>query len=232
MDMVSYFDAYVRCGLQPIPLYPGTKIPMESGWQGDWSVDRYRNHFLVTPNINIGILLGNIIDVEGDDKNANERIFELTRNSPHPMFRSSKSIHHLFVSPDPKITVCKVGHIEFRGQRHQSALPPSIHESGVKYAWLKDSAFPPPVMPRPLAQFLLEHKKTTQKVKPLANGRKSNHMETHCNKCKGKQFIHKKRLILEVRAFSTLGTKWLCHRCREVDVRPICRELRQSCQDL
>lgn len=231
MDMVDYFDAYVRCGLKPLPLYAGTKIPVRKDWQIEWTADKYRNYFLVTPNLNIGILLGDIIDVEGDDMPANERIFELARNTPHPMFRSNKSIHHLFISPDPKITVCKVGHIEFRGQRHQSAIPPSVHKSGIKYAWLKDSTFPPPPMPRLLTEFLFQHRQEIHRAKPRSNGKKSNHTATVCNKCERKVFVHKKRLVLEVKAFRTLDLKWTCQNCRTVDVRPLCRQIRQSCQD-
>lgn len=232
MDVVHLFDSYVRCGLKPLPLIPGTKIPLVKDWQIDWSVDKYRNFFIVTPNVNMGILLGDIIDVEGDDQTANDLISDLARNIPHPMFKSSKSVHHLFVSPDPTITICKVGCIEFRGHRHQSVIPPSVHSSGVTYKWVKGSAFPAPPMPRRMVDFLYAHRKSIHHAQPRTNGKKANHALSICNDCKGKNFLHKKRLVLEVRAFAVLGQKWTCRKCRTVDVRDLCREIRdQSSQD-
>ncbi len=233
MDIVSLFDSYVKCGMKPLPLIPGTKIPFVRDWQMEWSVEKYRNIFISNPDANIGVLLGNIIDVEGDDTFANELISELTRNTPHPTFKSSKSVHHLFISPDPTITICKIGAIEFRGHRHQSVIPPSTHVSGVEYKWLKGSTFPPPHMPQRLIDFLYTHKKSIRNEKILVNGKKSNHVETFCNKCRKKNFLHKKRLVLEVRAFSILGQKWQCQKCRTVDVRALCRQVRnQRSQDL
>lgn len=232
MDIVDLFDSYVKCGFKPLPLHPGTKIPVVSDWQLNWSAQKYRSLFVSTPKANIGVLLGDIIDVEGDDKLANEVIFEMVRNVPHPMFKSSKSVHHLFISPDPSITICKVGAIEFRGHRHQSVIPPSIHKSGVEYKWLKDSSFPPPPMPQRMIDFLYEHRKKIHRSKPKVAGKKSGHTLTICTNCKSKNFLHKKRLVLEVRAFRGLGLKWQCQGCRKIDVRQLCREIRdQSCQD-
>lgn len=228
MEIVDLFDSYVKCGLKPLPLHPGTKIPVLKDWQNDWSVHKYRHFFAENPRLNIGILLGNIIDVEGDSQIANDAIFDFVRHTPHPMFKSSKSVHHLFVSPDPSITICKIGAIEFRGHRHQSVIPPSVHKSGIEYKWLKDSAFPPPPMPQKLIDFLYEHRKDIRHVKPKPNGKKSNHAMTFCNTCKRKNFLHKKRLVLEVRAFATLGLKWQCQKCRTVDVRPLCRDIRDQ----
>lgn len=230
MEMADVFDAYVRCGMRPIPLYPNTKIPMNRDWQTGWSADRYRDFFIITPNCNIGLLLGEIIDVEGDSEFANDQIKDLVRGVPHPMFKSSKSVHHLFISPDPTLTICKVGDIEFRGCRHQSVIPPSKHESGANYAWLKGSTFPAPPIPTRLWEFMMENRKKIKRVKPplTSTGKKANHVQTTCNKCKRKEYLHKKRLVLEVRAFRAMKLLWQCHKCRAVDVRPICRELRDQ----
>ena len=229
MDILDLFDSYVKCGLKPLPLHTGTKIPVLKDWQQDWSVQKYRHFFAENSRLNIGILLGDIIDVEGDDDTANEVIFDFVRNTPHPMFKSSKSVHHLFVSPDPSITICKIGKIEFRGHRHQSVIPPSTHKSGIEYKWLKGSAFPAPPMPQRMVNFLYEHKQAIHRDKrQRTNGKKSGHAMTFCTACKRKNFLHKKRLILEVRAFATLGLKWQCQNCRTVDVRDICREIRDQ----
>jgi hypothetical protein len=232
MEIVDFFDSYVKCGLKPIPLRPGSKIPVLKDWQQDWSIQKYRHFFADNPRLNIGVLLGNIIDIEGDSEIANDVIFDFVRHTPHPMFKSSKSVHHLFISPDPTITICNIGDIEFRGHRHQSVIPPSVHKSGVEYKWLKESAFPPPPMPQRMIDFLYDHRKDIHHAKIRRNGKKSNHAMTFCTVCKRKNFLHKKRLVLEVRAFTTLGLKWQCQDCRNVDVRQLCREIRnQSPQD-
>lgn len=226
MEMIDYFDAYAACGLKPLPLYPKTKIPMFKGWQDDWSLEKCRNYFLTDNNINIGILLGDVVDVEGDSDFANARIFDLTRGVPHPMFRSSKSVHHLFLTPDPRLTVLCVGEIEFRGHRHQSALPPSTHVNGVQYAWLKGSEFPPPRMPERLLELFKENWRGVKRKPQRPTKKKSGHSQTECNRCKRRVFIHRTRLVLEVKAFRSLNMKWLCQKCRPVDVRDLCREIR------
>jgi hypothetical protein len=228
-NIADLFDSYVKCGFKPLPLHKGTKIPVVSDWQTDWSVQKYRHFFVDNDQLNMGILLGDIIDVEGDDELANEVISEFVRHTPHPMFKSSKSIHHLFLSPDPTITICKVGKIEFRGHRHQSVIPPSVHMNGVEYKWLKGSEFPAPPMPQKMVEFLYKHRKVIKRAKRFKpQGKKSGHASTLCTKCNAKCFIHKKRLILEVRAFATLGRKWQCQKCRDVDLRQLCREIRDQ----
>lgn len=229
MEIADYFEAYVTCGFKPIALYPGTKIPVFRDWQIQWSADKYRQVFNQTPDSNMGFLLGDIMDVEGDTEEANEMIFDLARHCPHPMFKSSKSVHHLFLSPDPNITICKFDGIEFRGRRHQSVVPPSIHSTGKVYEWLKKSTFPAPPMPTGLVNLLYSHYRQIKKTKHVnQQEKKANHTNTACNSCRRKSYIHKKRLVLEVRAFQSLGQKWQCHNCRTVDVRPICRKVKNQ----
>ena len=228
MDIVNYFEAYVTCGFQPIALHPRTKIPVFRDWQLEWSIKKYREVFCGNPESNMGFLLGNIMDVEGDTEEANEILADLTRHCPHPMFKSNKSVHRLFLSPDPNITICKFNGIEFRGRRHQSVVPPSIHTSGTVYEWLKKSTFPAPAMPTALVNLLYSHYRQIKKGRPSFNGKKANHISTACNGCKRNSYLHKKRLVLEVRAFQSIGQKWQCQKCRTVDVRPICRQIRDQ----
>jgi hypothetical protein len=228
MDIANYFEAYLTCGFNPIALYPGSKIPVFKDWQVDWSADKYRAAFDQMPDANMGFLLGTVMDVEGDTEEANEMIFDLTRHCPHPMFKSNKSCHHLFLSPNPNITICKFDGIEFRGRRHQSVVPPSVHKSGKVYEWLKKSTFPAPPMPTALVNLLYSHYRDIKTAKPQQNGKKANHTASLCNECGRRSYIHKTRLVLEVRAFASLDQKWQCQKCRKVDVRPICRKVRDQ----
>ena len=103
-DLVGFFDEYVQCGLQPIAIYKGDKCPIGKLWNQNWSVQRWRPMFEQTNDLNMGILLGNIVDVEGDTDQANENLSDMIGDLPHPMFKSSKSIHHIFLNPDENLT--------------------------------------------------------------------------------------------------------------------------------
>jgi len=104
MRLIEHFDAYVRAGLKVIPLYARTKIPVGKNWNKDWNHDWCRWSLTQFPESNLGLLLGEIVDVEGDDDESNALLKYLVGDTPHPMYCSSKSIHHLFLNPDPKLT--------------------------------------------------------------------------------------------------------------------------------
>ena len=89
MDLIRYFDKYVEIGLKPIPIYKFQKCPVSDGWNKDWSIDRWRPYFN-TNELNIGILLGDIIDVEGDSDEANDLLERMIDGCSRPRFRSSK----------------------------------------------------------------------------------------------------------------------------------------------
>lgn len=227
MNKTEYFDRYVEAGLKVIPLYARSKIPVWPRWNGGWDRDRCRKYIVESPDCNLGILLGEIVDVEGDTDDANSYLNSLLRNYQHPQYRSSKSIHHLFLNPDPRLTSTRFNGLEFRGWKHQSVLPPSVHESGTNYHWLSDSVFTIPRMPPDLYRYYMENRPVPKKSKSK-NYLKPGHRRTLCTKCAGAQFIHEKRLKLEVMAFAEFNMKWQCHGCRPVDVRPTCRRIRKS----
>ena len=89
-------------------------------------------------------------------------------------------------------------------------------------------------MPEELLNFYLKNcfEKPKQQSKPKPASRKirlkEGHTKTHCNCCSNKYFIHKKRLMLEVRAFRNFNLKWLCRSCREIDLRDSCRQIRKE----
>ena len=214
--ILSQFDELVEKGIQVIPLWHNTKVPMCKGWT-NWDKDASRETLQRWPEANIGILLGKVIDVEGDSRAANDKILSLIGNYPHPSYNSTKSIHHLFLNPDPKLNILKHRDIEFRAHKHQSVLPPSHHQ-GVHYQWTDVCEFPIPEMPESLYQFYKTIKKAKRRkvIKP-------GHIMVRCGKCAKKNFVHKKRFELELSVFKKLGDKWQCRYCRELDLRPICR---------
>lgn len=218
MNILAWYDVYISKGFQIIPLHPVKKSPILKKWNINWNEDYMRNIFCKIPKSNMGFLLGNIMDVEGDTIAANKRLMKITRNCPHPMYSSSKSIHHLFLNPNPSLTIAKFKGIEFRGKSHQSVLPPSYHKNGERYSWLPESRFPIPKMPESVLTLL---KITQSKEKP---GSKA----VFCFCCDIKYTLHGKRLALEIEAFKVLKQKWQCRKCRKIDVRPLCREIRKK----
>lgn len=220
MQISTYFDLYAVQGLKVIPLKPYSKIPVAKNWNKHWSEDWNREYIQNNTNCNIGLLLGTVMDVEGDTVKANKLLLKLTEGYPHPMYSSAKSIHHLFLSPDPKTRIIKFQGIEFRGQNHQSVLPPSKHKNGDVYKWISESRFPIPKMPYSLLSLFKKAKlRKHNLIKP-------GHMQTYCGKCFNSIYIHKKRFDLELEVFKRSNLKWMCQNCREIDVREACRKIR------
>jgi hypothetical protein len=225
---LKWFDNYVKTGLKPIAIYKGTKRPVGKGWNLNWSIERWRKFFENNNDYNMGILLGDVVDVEGDTKEANELLVKLIGGQPHPMFSSSKSIHHLFWNPDPDLTCRKFNGIEFRAHSVQSVVPPSIHEEGAKYQWL-NSGFILTDMPEALRDYYLENTKESPHSKQSPRSKtKKGYTKTECKICKSFFYIHRKRLVLEVQALREYKLPWMCHGCREIDVRDSCRVIRKN----
>lgn len=221
VPVIEHFDALTKQGLKVIPLRENSKVPMCKGWNYNWDRSACRERLEVFPDSNIGVLLGDVVDVEGDSRPANQQILDLIGDYPHPTYTSTKSIHHLFLSPDKGLRLLRVGDIEFRGYGHQSMLPPSQHQ-GTQYMWLRKVQFPVPPMPQSLYIFYLKQKKQYEKL------RKPGHMQVWCSQCEKKCFLHKRRFELELEAFQLLGCRWECQSCRTVDLRPACRLIKRG----
>lgn len=234
---LDWFNAYVNMGLQPIAIYKSTKCPVGKEWQKDWSPEKWRPYFSSKDDddYNIGFLFGKIIDIEGDSKEANELLYNLIGDLPHLMFSSSKSIHHLFLNPG--LSSRKFDNIEFRAFKNQSVAPPSIHTNGDKYSWLASSSNTITEMPQSLIDyyhFKLEERFTKKpsknKKENIKNkkNKKPGYIKTECKLCKNMFYMHRKRLLLEVKAFKEFNSLWMCRGCRKFDVRPSCRIIRKQ----
>lgn len=226
---LQFFDSYVKAGFKPIALYGSSKIPVEKKWNSQWSCDRWRRYF-ESGSYNMGFLLGEILDVEGDTEEANAILTNLIGDTPHPYFQSHKSTHHLFLNPDKNLTRISRDGIEFRAFNHQSVVPPSTHDLGYDYKWLNGSSAIVSEMPNDLLRFYYDFKSkygSKQKEKNKSS-KKTGFEKTQCRKCCKMFFIHKKRLFLEVKAFNKLHLPWMCHGCRKHDLRESCRLIRNE----
>lgn len=225
MSKLQWFEIYTQAGLKPIAIFKERKVPVGKRWNCDWTPERWRPYFN-NDDFDMGILLGEIVDVEGDTEEANYLINQMTNDVPHPMFQSSKSTHHLFLNPDPLLTRKVFNGIEFRANKHQSVVPPSTHEYGFQYGWLAGSKFKIPKMPEKLFQY---YKLQNYGLKSNSSEKlKDNHTQIKCEACKKYFFIHKKRLFLELKAFHLKKLMWTCRNCRDLDVRQSCRNIRKN----
>lgn len=220
INILEHFDKLVNLGLKIIPLRNNSKAPLCKNWNKYWNLKEIRNKIKKNSECNLGLLLGNIVDVEGDSEESNEIILNLTQDYPHPSYVSSKSIHHLFQTPIFGFKYFKWKKIEFRGFGHQSVLPPSkVNE--IEYKWITDFS-KVPEMPDSLVRFL------KHKIKYKKNNIKKGHIKIPCSNCRKHNFINKKRFYLELEIFKILNQKWLCKKCRDRDVRPLCRLLKST----
>ena len=216
-EILDQFEALTSRGLKVIPLHPASKVPMYKKWNRFWSKDYCFSILTKTPKANLGLLLGKVMDVEGDTDEANSFLNSLLKDIPHPCYSSAKSFHHLFLNPFPDLTICRYRGIEFRAKNHQSVLPPSCHKDGTSYEWVSQE-FPIPSLPSRLLQ-LLEFIPRRKDLKP-------GHTTWLCSICKNREYIHEKRLELEKIALKSFGLQWMCRKCRTIDLRPICKKLR------
>lgn len=144
-ELLDLYINYYKWDLVPIKM--GTKFP----FMKDWNNKSYTNNLVFSNNYNIGLLLGKIIDVEADSEEANNYLDRLTIGVKHPIYKSKKSKHHLFLCHDPKLTRFVDRNIEFRGKKHQSILPPSI-VYGIEYSWI-EFGMKIPEIPKSLLKF-------------------------------------------------------------------------------
>jgi hypothetical protein len=220
--MIDYFDTYTDgYKWKVIPIFSRSKIPVTKKWNGKYNREWSRSYVSANPMCNIGLLLGDIVDVEGDTPEANALLIDMLKGHDHPTYQSSKSVHHLFKSPDHKLTCLKFGGVEFRGHKHYSVIPPSIHAWGIDYKWLVTPECGIPEMPQALRELYENNKKKCYKLKPEFTSQ-------NCKSCGKNQVIHDKRLKLELKAFQLHGCQWTCRNCRKIDVRETCRMMRRG----
>jgi hypothetical protein len=221
MDTLEIFSVYKNLGYQIIPLYPNSKIPMFSGWQKNYSYEKIEKIVKSTSqDINFGLILGEIIDLEGDCVDSNQILDDILANIDHPTFSSNKSKHHLFKSSLKNLTKVEFDGIEVRGYRHQSVIPPSKHITGCNYQWLTNiiHANNIPELPKFLHDKILSlvPKYFKQKNK---KGLKPNHSKINCSSCNKNIMMNTSRINKEIAIFKSNLLVWMCFDCRPFDIR-------------
>lgn len=217
MSILRLFTIYTEVfGWKIIPILPKSKSPFLKNWNGEYNKWKIRRYLEKRPTCNIGLLLGDILDIEADSDKANSLLNSLLGNHYHPMYKSEKSVHHLFVSPFPHLTRLVIHGIEFRGKKHQSLLPPSINANGIQYQWLTKPTGLLQKPPQSIIEFYQGNKQSQKKCSPS------------CTKCGKKINIDKKRYELELKAFRMMSEKWQCHTCRNLDIRDLCRQIKKA----
>lgn len=221
MNSLETISFYNNLGYKIIPLFYKTKTPIFKNWNCNYDPKVIKDFFAQQESpFNFGLLLGEIIDIEGDCLDSNKYIDELLRDIEHPCFQSKKSKHHLFRSTIKNLTRVVIEGVEFRGHRHQSVLPPSIHEDGQKYEWItKIYDFQNiPFIPRHIEEYIRNQisKSQSKQRKPKL---KPNHTIVKCTICSKNIFINKDRLSKEVFFLSTHKISWSCNKCRTFDFR-------------
>lgn len=205
---------YKNLGYNIIPLYYNTKIPMFKNWYKLNSNQQIAD--ILDTEVNFGMILGDVVDIEGDSQSANDFIDNMFHNTPHPIFESNKSRHHLFRSRFKKLSRIVVGGVEYRGHKHQSVIPPSKHEAGVKYKWISDicSFDCLPLLPNFIEDIIISNlpKNKNHKNKKRA-GCKPGHVQAYCDKCKSQKYLHEVKFLKEKEFFTLRGQKWMCRTC-------------------
>lgn len=231
MKALQIFEFYKNCGYKIIPLYHASKTPIFKNWNDDYDFEIIEIFLKSNKNpINFGILLGEIVDVEGDSEEANAFLDAVLKNIDHPVYQSSKSKHHLFKNHDSKLTRLTNNGVEFRASRHQSVIPPSTHNDGQKYKWITDiyRVTDIPLMPVELSQKLAEIKNKSIHCKSKKSIVKPGHIQVNCCMCENKCFLHKKRFYDELEIFKSTNEKWSCQKCRKIDLRILVRSIRKQ----
>lgn len=210
--IVDFFDKTIdKHGWKIIAIRPRSKIPAFKKWTGPYWPDTHRNYLLDNPHANIGILLGDVLDIEADTEKSNEMAGSLIGNIPHLIYKSERSFHHLFINPFRNLKKIVWKGIEFRANAHQSILPPSIGRNGIQYEWVDENSpicLPPDNIIRLIKQLVSYQ---PDLVSP------------RCSVCNKEIKMAKSRFNLEVVLFSKMGYKWIGKCCRKHDLRHACR---------
>jgi hypothetical protein len=159
----------------------GTKKPFPEAWQKHrWTLRDIDREFRACPNINVGIRLGKMIDIECDRIGGERALHELFDGDVPvaPTWLSRRSPHRLFLAhPDlqqiGKATV-RLGPLEIRiganGKGAQSLLPPSVAD-GFKRKWqVTLDECDPPALPDRVVHRLLQVKSTKIREKATDPG--------------------------------------------------------------
>jgi len=213
MKIKDAFTNYLDLGYQPILLHPNTKMPIFYGWQKKYNYQSYYELLDSNKKYNIGFLLGNIVDVEGDTNDANQILNNYFLAINHPIYKSKKSYHHLFKNSYRNITRIQIQGFEIRGYNHQSVVPPSNVDSVEDYIWL-ENLIPfkdLPEIPHDFAKsFNIKSFKSKEK-----KSKDKNKSAIWCFKCRNKFYLNRSFLTCQLNKLKEKKENWFCKICKK-----------------
>ena len=215
MKTKEAFEKYLDFGYKPILLHHNTKIPIFFGWQKKYN---YKTYYDLLNNsnkkYNIGFLLGEIVDIEGDTEEANEILNRYFLTINHPIYKSKKSYHHLFKNSYRNISRIQINNFEIRGFSHQSVVPPSnVDYAQEDYIWTEDLIHfnELPEIPK---DFTLDFKISSLKTNIKKNKHDKSKSGIWCYVCKNKFLLNKQLLNTQIKKFKLTNQKWKCKICK------------------
>ena len=165
------------CGKLSCKASSGKHPSVGTDWQSKATSDpqQIEMWWSAQPNANVGVRLGptsGIVDIEYDDQVGLDTARRLGLNQiATPTYTSHRSTHRLFQSPTEVLStkaVEKRAGLEIRlgvsTKGSQSVFPPSIHNSGVMYAWsqrLSPADVPIAPLPHCIIDLLRNNEQTT-----------------------------------------------------------------------
>jgi hypothetical protein len=150
-------------GLSVVPC--DGKKPVVKGWPTKRLTEEELREHLSDGELNIAVALNQSdwIDIECDSKEAEKKLRKLFggKMPRTPTYRSKRGKHFIFLRPPglPHKAVIVIDGIEFRignGKGVLSIFPPSVHESGVRYRWIKGLKLFDDLMPTELPPNFVE----------------------------------------------------------------------------
>lgn len=206
-------EKYLRHKMRIIPAKFRSKRPYGRNWNKKWNPYVVRKYFRKHnyKGFNYGLLLGKVMDVEGDTPEANELLDQMLQGIPHPVYSSHKSQHHLFKNSFRWLTRVVVEDIEFRAYKHHSLIPPSVHPNGTNYTWIDENNFKIPPIPEVLIDFLRDHNRIPRHNSPM--------ISPWCSECNRQVTLPKPIFEIELLAMKMIGISWRCNKCRTPALR-------------
>lgn len=157
----EFLAFYARLGLETLPLRPREKRPLYAGWQTP-SPNAWAR---APPDANVGIICGEasggLVVLDFDTPNGLEEAMGMRPASlaAHTLVTRTSRGWHVYARDGRERTRSPWKGLDVRGQGSMVVAPPSVHPSGVEYAFLDARA---PIAPLSALPIDLE---------PLAQGR-------------------------------------------------------------
>ena len=154
-DFLRAALSYHELGWSVFPIPSGKKTPRiswESYQKERASEEKIRKWWEIWPDANIGIVTGHVsgivvVDVDGPE--GERTLEELEDGEPTTISRTgSGGMHQFFAYPEdaPELRnfARRAPELDFRGEGGFVVVPPSVHPSGNRYAWILSPDQQPP----------------------------------------------------------------------------------------